>query len=49
MGICYGMQIMSHILGGEVKRSGQREYGQALFLPRAGGTLFRGLRPRTRV
>jgi len=49
MGICYGMQIMGHILGGEVKRSGHREYGQALFLPKAGGTLFRGLRPRTRV
>jgi GMP synthase (glutamine-hydrolysing) len=49
VGICYGMQIMSHILGGEVKRSGHREYGQAVFLPQAGGTLFRGLRPRTRV
>jgi GMP synthase (glutamine-hydrolysing) len=49
VGICYGMQIMSHLLGGEVKRSGHREYGQALFLPQAGGTLFRGLRPRTRV
>jgi GMP synthase (glutamine-hydrolysing) len=49
VGICYGMQIMSHVLGGEVMRSGHREYGQALFLPQAGGTLFRGLRPRTRV
>ena len=29
VGICYGMQLMSHVLGGEVKRSGHREYGQA--------------------
>ncbi len=49
VGICYGMQLMSHVLGGVVKRAGHREYGQALFLPKAGGTLFRGLPPRTRV
>ena len=34
---------MSHVLGGEVKRSGHREYGQALFSPLPGGALFRGL------
>ena len=49
LGICYGMQLMSHVLGGEVKRSGHREYGQAIFSPRPGGTLFRGLPPRSRV
>jgi len=49
MGICYGMQLMSHVLGGDVRRSGHREYGQALFHPKGRGTLFRGLRPRTRV
>ena len=49
VGICYGMQLMSHVLGGDVHRSGHREYGQALFMPRSKGTLFRGLRPRTRV
>jgi GMP synthase (glutamine-hydrolysing) len=49
VGICYGMQIMSHLLGGEVRRSGQREYGQAVFSPRPGGSLFRGLPPRSRV
>jgi GMP synthase (glutamine-hydrolysing) len=48
VGICYGMQLMSHLLGGEVKRSGQREYGQAAFEPH-GGQLFRGLPPRSRV
>jgi GMP synthase (glutamine-hydrolysing) len=49
MGICYGMQLMSHVLGGEVKRSGQREYGQAIFETSGGGSLFRGLPPRSRV
>jgi len=48
VGICYGMQLMSHLLGGEVKRSGHREYGQAVFQP-SGGALFRGLPPRSRV
>ena len=38
VGICYGMQLMSHVLGGEVKRSGHREYGQAIFSPKPGGT-----------
>jgi GMP synthase (glutamine-hydrolysing) len=49
VGICYGMQLMSHLLGGEVKRAGHREYGQAVFSPKPGGTLFRGLPPRSRV
>jgi GMP synthase (glutamine-hydrolysing) len=49
VGICYGMQLMSHLLGGEVKRSGRREYGQAWFSPKPGGTLFRGLPPRSRA
>jgi GMP synthase (glutamine-hydrolysing) len=49
VGICYGMQLMSHLLGGEVKRSGHREYGQATFQPLDGGALFRGLPARSRV
>ena len=28
LGICYGMQFMSHILGGSVKKALKREYGQ---------------------
>ena len=27
LGICYGMQLMTHILGGEVQRADKREYG----------------------
>jgi GMP synthase (glutamine-hydrolysing) len=48
VGICYGMQLMSHVLGGEVRRSGSREYGQAVF-EAGGGTLFAGMSPKSRV
>ena len=27
LGICYGMQLMTHILGGEVAKASKREYG----------------------
>jgi GMP synthase (glutamine-hydrolysing) len=30
LGICYGMQLMTDTLGGEVRRSGHREFGHAL-------------------
>ena len=29
LGICYGMQLMAHQLGGKVEKSNQREYGHA--------------------
>ncbi|MDN6327429.1 MAG: glutamine-hydrolyzing GMP synthase, partial [Alkalibacterium sp.] len=29
LGICYGMQLMTYMLGGEVKPSKNREYGKA--------------------
>ncbi|WP_425456366.1 glutamine-hydrolyzing GMP synthase [Brevibacillus fluminis] len=29
LGICYGMQLMSHLLKGKVERAGKREYGKA--------------------
>ncbi len=33
LGICYGQQLMAHILGGRVKRTREREYGrQELFI-----------------
>ena len=27
LGICYGMQLMTHTLGGDVSKAGKREYG----------------------
>ncbi|MFQ5542725.1 MAG: glutamine-hydrolyzing GMP synthase [Nitrospiria bacterium] len=29
LGICYGMQVMTHLLGGEIARSLKQEYGRA--------------------
>jgi GMP synthase (glutamine-hydrolysing) len=29
LGICYGLQLMAHLLGGQVVRSAKREYGSA--------------------
>jgi GMP synthase (glutamine-hydrolysing) len=48
LGVCYGMQLMSLLLGGEVKRAERREYGPAEF-DRKNGVLLDGLKPRTRV
>ena len=33
LGICYGMQALTHALGGQVDHSAQREYGQARIEP----------------
>jgi GMP synthase (glutamine-hydrolysing) len=33
LGICYGMQLMTEMLGGEVRRSGHREFGHAIVRP----------------
>ncbi len=30
LGICYGMQLMAHLLGGTIERGKEREYGPAL-------------------
>lgn len=40
LGICYGMQIMCHILGGEVKPAKQGEYGTVSFSQNDDSTLF---------
>src|SRR2546427_10255229 len=29
LGVCYGMQLMAHVLGGDVVAEGKREYGPA--------------------
>lgn len=43
LGICYGMQLMCHYLGGVVKRGVQREYGRALLKIVHPGVLLRNL------
>jgi GMP synthase (glutamine-hydrolysing) len=49
LGICYGMQLMSHVLGGDVKPAGRREYGHASFEPRDDSPLLRGFAAPARV
>ena len=49
LGICYGMQLMAHLLGGEVKRSEKREFGRARIDVAATDGLFRGLGPHLDV
>jgi GMP synthase (glutamine-hydrolysing) len=42
LGICYGMQYLSHILGGIVAKAVDREYGNALISILDDGDLFHG-------
>lgn len=43
LGICYGMQLIAYLLGGEVKRAAKREYGHAVIDIDNNHPLFSGL------
>jgi GMP synthase (glutamine-hydrolysing) len=43
LGICYGMQLMTQVLGGTLTRSSHREFGHADVTVGDGGRLFEGL------
>jgi len=43
LGICYGLMLMAHHLGGEVVFSGRREYGAGMLQITNGSELFDGL------
>jgi GMP synthase (glutamine-hydrolysing) len=43
LGICYGMQLMCKVLGGEVKSALSREYGMASLTVDKKGSLFSGI------
>jgi len=43
LGICYGMQYMTYVLGGEVGRAQEREYGHAVIKILDDQDLFHGL------
>ncbi len=48
LGICYGMQLMTQLLGGEVERAETHEYGRARLEPAAApSALLAGLDPAT--
>ena len=46
LGICYGVQLMGHFLGGKVALSKEREYGHGRLTIKKPGKLFAGL-PRS--
>jgi GMP synthase (glutamine-hydrolysing) len=43
LGICYGLMLMAHYLGGKVVFTGRREYGAGMLHIRNGSELFDGL------
>ncbi len=49
LGICYGVQLMGHFLGGTVAHSKAREYGHGVLSIKRPGRLFKGLPKRVRV
>ncbi|MCR4437872.1 MAG: glutamine-hydrolyzing GMP synthase [bacterium] len=49
LGICYGLQVTAHLLGGEVARAATREYGHAELVVDHEDELFAGLEERQRV
>ncbi len=49
LGICYGIQLLNHVLGGEVAPAASREYGHKTFTISDFEDLFHGLSPRETV
>ncbi|MGE3277829.1 MAG: glutamine-hydrolyzing GMP synthase [Vicinamibacterales bacterium] len=51
LGICYGMQLMTDLLGGQVGSAPHREFGHARIAVQTAGAprLFRGVSPELRV
>ncbi len=47
LGICYGMQLMGHMLGGEIARADQREYGKMDIEVDTESVLFKGVESTT--
>jgi len=47
LGICYGAQLMSHLLGGTVKKADVREYGKTEVIVDIESKLFKDVAPKT--
>jgi GMP synthase (glutamine-hydrolysing) len=45
LGVCYGMQMIAYLLGAEVTRGGQRQYGRDEITPTRDSALFHGFSP----
>jgi len=49
LGICYGVQLMAHLLGGKVESSKEREFGRGTLNLKCESPLFKGLPESFRV
>lgn len=49
LGICYGIQLMGHLLGGKVSKSDHREYGNGTLTIQKPGRLFAKLPKKLKV
>jgi GMP synthase (glutamine-hydrolysing) len=49
LGICYGMQLITHTLGGTVNPSANREFGRAELMIREFSRLFKGVNNNSQV
>ncbi|MBR0367538.1 MAG: glutamine-hydrolyzing GMP synthase [Clostridia bacterium] len=47
LGICYGMQLTAHLLGGGVERAAEREYGRVRVRMKARDGLLEGMSPES--
>ena len=47
LGICYGSQLMGHVLGGKVAKADQREYGKTDLIVRTDNPLFKDVEEQT--
>ena len=47
LGLCYGAQIMMHVLGGKVEKAQVREYGKTEVMVNTGSPLFGNVAPTT--
>jgi GMP synthase (glutamine-hydrolysing) len=49
LGICYGMQLLTHVLGGQVAKSAKREFGKADLVIDAEAGLFKNIGEKLRT
>lgn len=49
LGLCYGAQLMQHVLGGKVEKADKREYGKTKCEVDASSALFKGVSEETTV
>jgi len=49
LGICYGLQLIAHQLGGQVDKAARREFGRAMLSIDDWTDLFQGMRAATQV